>query len=340
MQAADLYDDVPRETRWRIWDFVPGVAVAGAATLAAAYLADHYGAPLTLMALLIGLALNFLGTDTRLSPGLRFSASTLLRWGIVLMGLRITLSQIAGLGPWALAAIVGIVAATIGTGVLISRRLGFGSAFGVLAGGSVAICGASAAMAFAGLLGERRLAPGQLALVLIGISTASALAMFVYPILAHQLGLSDQQAGFMLGASVHDVAQALGAGYAFSTPAGDTAAIAKLSRVALLAPALAVVALFFPADATRSDRPPVLPWFVIGFFAMAALNSTGIVPEMVTSGAQTAGTACLACAVAATGIRSPMSSLMKAGPRLLLVIAVASLAALLLATAGAWFLID
>jgi uncharacterized integral membrane protein (TIGR00698 family) len=339
MQAADLFNDVPPESRSRLLPFVPGLAVAAAATLAAAYLADHYGAPLTLMALLIGLALNFLGSDARLSLGLRFAASTLLRIGIVLMGLRVTVSQIVGLGPWALVAVAAIIAATIAAGVLASRRLGFGSSFGVLAGGAVAICGASAAMAFAGLLGDRRLKPGELALTLIGISAASALAMFLYPILAHLLGMTDRQAGFMLGAAIHDVAQALGGGYAFSAPAGDTAAITKLSRVALLAPALAIVALFLPADPARGERPPFLPWFVIGFFAMAALNSTGLVPAPVTDGAQAVGAGCLACAVAATGIRSPMAALLKAGPRPLLVILAASLTALLLAGTAAWLLV-
>ena len=335
MQAADLYDDVPAASRSRLRLHVPGLAVALAATLAAAYLADHYRAPLTLMALLIGLALNFLGSDPRLTTGLRFAASTLLRFGIVLMGLRITITQIIALGPLALVAVIVIVSATIGAGVLVSRRLGFGGAFGVLGGGAVAICGASAAMAFASLLGERRLREGQLALTLIGISTASALAMVVYPILAHLLGLDDRQAGFMLGAAIHDVAQSLGAGYSFSPAAGDVAAIVKLARVAMLAPALAIVALFFPAPAGHAHRPPLMPWFVVGFFVMAAVNSTGLIPDMVSTGGQALATGCLACAVAATGIRSPMAALMTAGPRPLIVIAAASLASLVLAAAAA-----
>ena len=105
----------------------------------------------------------------------------LLRWGIVLVGVRVTLAQIVGLGPVALLAVLVIVAATIGAGVLTARRLGFSPAFGVLAGGAVAICGASAAMAFASVLGERRISQAQLALVLVGISAMSSLAMFFYP---------------------------------------------------------------------------------------------------------------------------------------------------------------
>ena len=334
-QAADLYNDLeyaPRST-WR--EHVPGLAVALAATAAAAYLSDHYGAPLTLMALLVGLALNFLGSHERLLPGLAFASRTLLRVGIVLVGVRVTLAQIASLGPSALVATMAIIAATMGMGVLVARRMKLGGPFGVLAGGAVAICGASAAMAFASLLGERRVSNAQLTLTLVGISAASAFAMFFYPIIAHHTGLHDQQAGFMLGASIHDVAQALGAGYAFSAAAGQTATIVKLTRVALLAPALAVVAIFFPPDAEAGKRPPILPWFVIGFFVLAMVNSTGIIPKPVASSTEQLAGGCLACAVAATGIRSPMATLMKTGGKPLIVIGAASLTALLLAFAFA-----
>ena len=332
-QAADLYNDLEYAPPSTLRETAPGLAVALAATAAAAYLSDHYGAPLTLMALLVGLALNFLGSDERLVAGLAFASRTLLRVGIVLVGVRVTLSQIASLGPSALLATMAIIAATMGIAVLVARRLKLGGPFGVLAGGAVAICGASAAMAFASLLGERRVSAAQLTLTLVGISAASALAMFLYPIIAHHSGLSDSQAGYMLGASIHDVAQALGAGYAFSAAAGQTATIVKLTRVALLAPALAVVAIFFPpeADADAGKRPPILPWFVIGFFVLAMVNSTGAIPAPVASGAQQLAAACLACGVAATGIRSPMATLMKTGGKPLIVIAAASLTALLLA---------
>lgn len=339
MTAADLYGDLEPAPKVRWHDHIPGLAVTFAATLAAGYISDHYGAPLTLMALLIGLALNFLSADKRLAPGLAMASRTLLRWGIVLVGLRVTLMQIAHLGPLALLAVMVIVAATLSTGVFVSKRLGFSSAFGVLAGGAVAICGASAAMAFASLLGERRLNQAQLALTLVGISAMSAFAMFAYPIIAHHIGMTDRQAGFMLGASIHDVAQSLGAGYSFSQIAGQNAAIVKLTRVALLAPAMAVVALFFPREAGSKGKANPLPWFVIGFFVLAAVNSTGYIPNMVSDEAQRLATGCLACAVTATGIRSPMQTLLDSGAKPLLIIGAATLISLILSVAAALLLI-
>lgn len=339
--AADLYNDIEPDTGRRLgWrDHIPGLMVAALATMAASFVSDHYGAPLTLMALLIGLALNFLSADKRMAPGLGFASRTLLRWGIVLVGARITLEQILGLGWPSLLAVAVILLLTLLTGVVVAKAAGFDAAFGTLAGGAVAICGASAALALATTLGEKRASQAQLALVLVGISAASAAAMFFYPLIAHALRFSDNQAGFMLGASIHDVAQALGAGYSFSERAGQVAAIVKLTRVALLAPVLGLVALFFPGEGSGKAKAALVPWFVLGFFALAGVNSTGLIPAMIGKGAQTLATAFLACAVAATGIRAPMGSLLETGPRPLLVILASSLTALVLALAAAWLLL-
>lgn len=318
---------------------LPGLAVAALATLAAAYVSDHYGAPLTLMCLLFGLALNFLGSDPRLDLGLAFASRTLLRWGIVFVAARVTLAQVAELGPIALVAVMGTVAVTLTAGVLAARALGFTAAFGALCGGAVAICGASAAMAFASLLGERRVSQAQLTLVLVGVSAASAVTMTLYPALAHHLAFSDLQAGFMLGASIHDVAQALGAGYAYSNSAGETATIVKLARVALLAPAMLAVALFIPREPGARIAAFAMPWFVVGFFGLAGVNSLGWIPAHVADASAGASKALLACAVTATGVRSNLQTLTAEGLRPLLAVVAATVVALALATAAAAFLI-
>lgn len=338
MMVADLYGDVPPSTRPRWRDYLPGLTVVALGTLAAGFISDHYGAPLTLMALLLGLSLNFLSTDKRLQAGLGFASRSLLRWGIVLVGTRITVGQMAGLGTTALLGAIAIVALTIGVGIVAARRLGFDTAFGVLAGGSVAICGASAAMALSATLGERRISEAQLTLVLVGISAMSAAAMVAYPIIAHLLSLTDLQAGFLLGASIHDVAQSIGAGYAFSEMAGQIAAIVKLTRVALLAPVLAIIAAFLASGGGPARRIGI-PWFVVGFFLMAGVNSTGIIPPALSDASAKAAAAMLAAAVTATAIRSPLPQLLEAGPKPLLVLLAATLAALLAALSAALFLI-
>jgi uncharacterized integral membrane protein (TIGR00698 family) len=345
--AADLYGDLYGDASaspkrdWR--GYLPGLVVVVMGTLAAGFLSDHYGVPLTLMALLIGLALNFLSVDSRLTPGLAFASRSLLRWGIVLVGVRITFGQIVALGPVALLCVVGIVVLTMAAGVVAARRFGFDTAFGLLAGGSVAICGASAAMALATTLGDKRTTQAQLTLVLVGISAMSASAMMLYPLVAHALQMSDLKAGFLLGAAIHDVAQALGAGYSYSDGAGGIAAIVKLTRVALLAPVLAVVAVglarFDPKGGAGKAKGPGVPWFVVGFFVLAGVNSFGVIPPIVAGGAEKAAAAMLAAAVTATAIRSPLAQLLEAGPKPLLVILIATVAAFAFALGAAVFLI-
>ena len=340
--AADLYGDLldVAPTPYAGWStYWPGLAITGVAALAAAYLAEHYGAPIMLMGLLIGLAFNFANADVRLHPGLGFASKTLLRWGIVLVGLQVTFGQIWSLGLPAFGAILAMVALVTLTGTTASKWIGRGAAFGTLAGGAVAICGASAALALASVLGEKRASQAQLTLVLVAVSAASALAMSLYPALAHAMHLTDQQAGFLMGASIHDVAQALGAGYSYSPTAGATATVVKLTRVALLAPALAVVAFAYPAEEGAVRSKIGVPWFVLGFLGMCALHSLVQLPHVALDAAKPTATALLLLAVTATGIRSPMNLLLEQGWRASLPVVAATITSFVLALGAALVLV-
>jgi uncharacterized integral membrane protein (TIGR00698 family) len=336
VQVADLYADTCGPAPdWR--SRTRGLTVVALGTLAAGFFAQRYGTPLTLAALLVGLSLNFLSSDARLHPGLEFASRTLLRWGIVLAGLQVTYGQIAGLGPLSFLAIV----ATIGLGLLAAiaaaRLVGRPPAFGLLAGGAVSICGVSAALAIAATLGERRVRSDHLAVVLIGIAVLSPVAMVGYPVIAHGLGLSEAQTGFLLGASIHDVAQAIGAGYSHSEHAGQIATVVKLVRVGLLTPLLLGVALFLRVD-KHSPGPPI-PWFVIGFFILAGINSMGLVPSTATALASQAATALLALAVTAVAVAAPVNRLAEMGWQPVLVLVVSTLAVLVGALSAAYFLV-
>jgi uncharacterized integral membrane protein (TIGR00698 family) len=331
---GDLLDSAPQE-KWSWQLLVPGLVVTVIASLAAAWLSEHYGAPRMLMGLLVGLAFNFANADPRLHPGLGVASKTLLRWGIVLAGLQVTLWQIVDLGWESFVWIAAMIAIVTSVGAFTARAMGLSLAFGTLAGGSVAICGASAALALSSVLGEKRASQAQLTLVLVTISAASALAMSLYPALAALIGLTDRQAGWLVGGSIHDVAQAMGAGYSYSEAAGQTATIVKLTRVALLAPALAVVSLLFPADAGQERAPIGLPWFVLGFLIFGAFHSFFAVPVVVTLWARWATEALLLLAVTATGIRSPMHLLLGQGWRPMAPIITATLAAFCLSLLAA-----
>ena len=296
----------------------PGLAACAAGSAAAAWLSDHYGFPIILLGLLVGLSLNFISTNEATHRGLDFASRSFLRIGIVVLGFQVTFLQIAVLGPVPFGALIVIMALTMAAAFLSARMAGQSPYAGLLAGGATAICGASAALALYGVIGRQRLSQAQFALTLVGISLASALAMTIYPLLAARFGLSDAQAGFLIGASIHDVAQAIGGGYAFSDPAGASATIVKLARVALLAPVVALVGVLLkPEDGgdTRIWRRLALPWFIVAFFAVVTLNSIAPIPDMVRGGALTASKALLLFAVTATAMRTRMDLLLDMGWR-------------------------
>ncbi len=338
---ADLYGDTllddsarPATARARITDYFPGLAAVGIAAAAATWFSEHYGMPVILAGLLLGLAINFVSSQPKVHAGLDLCGTTGLRLGIVLLGSQVTVMQIGGLGGIAFAGLVMIMALTVGAGLLGARLGGQSNLTGWLAGGATAICGASAALAIYALIGRKRLDQSQFTLTLVGIAMASAIAMSFYPLIAAWLDFSDRQAGFLIGAATHDVAQAIGGGYSYSQGAGETATIVKLSRVALLAPAVALIGLAVGA----SDGKPKgmlarmrLPWFIMAFFALMAVNSLVVLPSWVATYGLIVSKALLLFAVTATAMRSRLDALLEQGWRALLPIVMASLTAFALA---------
>jgi uncharacterized integral membrane protein (TIGR00698 family) len=325
---------------------LPGLAICVIACLAAAFLSGQYGAPIILMGLLIGLALNFVATDPRTHPGLDFAARTCLRIGIVLLGTQVTLMQIGALGPVPFAALLVVMACAVGAALLAARLAGLSNAAGALAGGSTAICGASAALALYGVIGRKRLNQAQFTLTLVGISLASALAMSLYPPLASLLELNDRQAGFLIGASIHDVAQAIGGGFAVSNTAGEYAAIVKLTRVALLAPLVLLASILMGAEGGEAGQQRrsivsrlAVPWFILGFLGVVCIVSVVALPAPATAAALTASKALLLLAVTATAMRTRVDLIMRMGWRAALPVAAATIASLLSALAFALVLI-
>ncbi|UXJ55323.1 YeiH family protein [Pseudomonas citronellolis] len=314
---------------------LPGLLVSAMVAAAATFLSEHYGAPVMLFALLLGLALNFLSADGTCKAGIEFTAREVLRLGVALLGIRITLGQIAALGWQPVAMVVVLVAVTILVSIAAARAMGFNSLFGLLSGGATAICGASAALALAAALPAHEKKEKATLFTVLGVSALSTLAMILYPMIAHALGLGPQQAGMFLGGTIHDVAQVVGAGYSMSHETGDVATVVKLMRVAMLLPVILCAAMITRARgvAPGSKRPPLLPWFAVGFVALAALNSTGLVPAALQQVGGKLSQWCLVIAIAALGMKTQLRELATVGlrPILLMVGETVFLAALVLA---------
>ncbi|MDO9524676.1 MAG: putative sulfate exporter family transporter [Gemmobacter sp.] len=295
---------------WR--KILPGLMVAAIVATSAQFLSEHYGAPAMLMAILLGIALNFLSEEARTAPGIEVAARGVLRLGVAILGLRISAAMFLDLGPALLALVAAGVVLTIAVGIAAAPLFGQDRRFGFLTGGAVAICGASAALALAALLPKGEKAERDLVFAVVGVTVLSTFAMIFYPMLAATIGLDQRLTGVFLGATIHDVAQVVGAGFSVSVETGEVATLVKLIRVAMLAPVVLVAAVVL-RGATGPDRPPVLPGFVIGFLVLATLNSVLALPVWLTESAAAVSRAALLMAIAAVGMKTSLPRLMRVG---------------------------
>jgi uncharacterized integral membrane protein (TIGR00698 family) len=277
-----------------------------------------------LFALLLGMAMNFLSEVDRCKEGISFASRTVLRLGVALLGFRITLGEIANLGWQPVALVIAVVTLTILVSTWAAKAMGFRTEFGILSGGATAICGASAAMALSAALPPHERKERATGFTIIGVSTLSTIAMIIYPAISNLFGFDDHHAGVFIGATVHDVAQVVGAGYAISPEAGDTATVVKLMRVAMLLPVIVAVGLWARrlGGHGEGERPPLLPWFVTAFAVLVIVNSLVPIPDFVRSAGNEASRWCLVAAIAALGIKTHFSEIVEVGwkPVLLMIL--------------------
>ncbi|WP_274423692.1 YeiH family protein [Chelativorans sp. YIM 93263] len=295
----------------RLKGLAPGVMLALLIALAATFLSEHYGAPVMLFALLLGMALHFLSEEPRSAAGIEFSSKSLLRLGVGLLGARITFEDIGALGFGPVLLVLVCVTATIGFGLLMARLFRRHWTFGMLTGGAVAICGASAALAISAVLPDRPEREKDTLFTVIAVTGLSTIAMIVYPILFSALGFDDREIGVMIGATIHDVAQVVGAGYAVSEQAGDTATFVKLLRVALLP--VVVIAIMLFVRRGEGSQGVSLPGFVLLFAALVVLNSIGFIPVRVADFLSELSRWLLVTAIAALGMKTALKEMFALG---------------------------
>lgn len=309
-----------RQLSTQMQRWAPGVLLAIVIALAAGFIVTRYGGPLLLLALLLGMAFNFLSVDERLAPGLELCSRSVLRVGIALLGARITMSQITELGARVLIIVVIAIAATMLFSRVAAKRLGLSGAFAALSGTAVSICGVSAALTAASVLPQHQRSADHTVIVCIGVTALSTLAMLLYPLLASLTGFSASDGGVFLGATIHDVAQVVGAGYTMSVEHGDVATVTKLLRVLLLAPLVLTLSILMRnayGSRVRGEtwRGLIPPAFLLAFIGMVALNSWRPFPPAFVSWATGASQACLILAIAALGLRTSLASLREVGWR-------------------------
>jgi len=294
---------------------MPGLLLSATIALAVRFVSDQLGGPAMLYALLFGMAFNFLTEDERFAAGIYFASRNILRFGVALLGLRITTGDVMELGWPVVALVVASVIATILIGGLIGRAFGLKGDQSVLSAGAVAICGASAALAIASVLPSHKDHERNTILTVAGVTALSTVAMVVYPVFVTYLQYDNATAGIFLGATIHDVAQVVGAGYIISDQTGEISTLVKLIRVACLVPVVIVISLITHRSRSESpDKRPLLPWFLVAFVVLVIVNSLGWVPPDAHSVLTPVSSWCLLTAVAALGVKTSLKALADVGP--------------------------
>ena len=256
----------------------------------------------------------------KLHPGLLFSQQKLLRFGIVLYGLRLTLHDVFRLGPRAFALDVTVIGCVLVAGFWIGMRVfGLDPDTALLVSAGSGICGAAAVLATDRVIeSESHKASIAVATVVV-FGTA---AMFIYPLLYPLTGFTERQFGIYTGATVHEVAQVVAAGRAVSQATSDTAVVTKMLRVLLLAPVLLLIGRMRRSQKSESSGKISFPWFVLWFGAVIALQSLYPPPAVVRSTLIEFDTILLAAAMFALGVGTRWNQLSRAGTRPLLLAAV------------------
>ena len=296
------------------------------------------------LAILVGTAVRTAWRPgSRWTRGIAFSAKTLLEIAVLLLGTSISATMIAAAGPLLIVGIAGIVIVTILASYFIGRALRLPHRMALLVACGNSICGNSAIAAVAPIIG----ADGEdVAASIAFTAVLGVLVVLGLPLLPVVLHLTELQYGVLAGLTVYAVPQVLAAAAPMGAVAVQMGTLVKLVRVLMLGPVVLCLSLLTrrmrdetdePAPhLTAGDRPKsgklplhkMLPWFIVGFLAMAGLRSAGLIPEVLLKPAAVTASTLTIISMAALGLGTDLKTVAGAGPRVIAAVT-ASLALLL-----------
>lgn len=294
-----------------------GVALIAAAAWSLGGLISLIGAPV--LALAAGVAIrNTAGMPPLLAPGVEYTLNRLLRLAIILFGATLALGEVVRVGAGSLAVIVATIVLALGLTALVGRWLRAPSRLVTLIGVGTAICGATAIVTVGPILEAE---DQEIAFAVATIFLFNMLAVVVYPLLGHALGLTDRIFGVWAGAAIHDTSSVLAASYAYSDAAGQVATVVKLSRTLMLVPLALVVGIVHSAARSRAgagggvrvDLVRIFPWFVLWFVAAAGINTLGLLPEPLVRASGLAGKFLIVMVMAAVGFGADLRGMRRIG---------------------------
>lgn len=269
----------------------------------------------------LGIAIaNLAAIHGMFGPGIRFAVHRLLRLGIVLLGARLSLEVVLELGASAILLVLACVIFGFACTALLARAVGIPARLAILIAVGTAICGNSAIVATAPIIGAE---DREVSFAIATITVFGVAAVLLYPAIGSALGMENGLFGHWAGLAINDTSQVTAAGFAYSTAAGETATVVKLTRNLMIGPALIMVGVLYASgtaatDSPRSARDPrsllrYVPLFVLGFVGMAALNSLGVIPQGFGTGFGEASRALILVALCGVGLGTDIRALGRIG---------------------------
>jgi uncharacterized integral membrane protein (TIGR00698 family) len=266
-----------------------------------------------ILAITIGVAVrNIAGLPAQATAGVKFSLRRILRLAIALLGLQLTAAQVIEVGATGIAIIALTLVSTFCFTVWFGRVIGVEPKLAELIAAGTSICGASAVIATNTVT---RAHDEDVAYAVACVTVFGSVAMFLYPLLPSLLHLTPHAYGLWTGASIHEIAQVVAAAYQDGQSAGEFGTIAKLSRVMMLAPVVLALGLLASRRAPQEagQAKPPIPWFVLGFLALVAVNSVVAIPPEAKAALVIATTFLLSMALAAMGLETDIAKLCAKG---------------------------
>lgn len=331
--------------------FLPGILISLVVAAVAKWLEGLLPIHLigaSVIALFLGMLIHsFYQPGKTLAKGIRFTSKKILKFAIILLGASLSIETIFTVGKLSIEVMLFTLLTCFGGGYFVGKMLGLNWKLSNLISAGTGICGGSAIAAIAPVIDaeDKDIAYAMSATFLFDMAM-----IILFPIMGHWLGLSDMAYGLWAGTSVNDTSSVVAAGYAFSEAAGDFATMVKLTRTLAIIPTVIVFA-FVNIHVKRRDAAPgaetvkgkigmskVFPWFILGFLALAGINSAGLIPAAVSEGAKELSKFLMVAALAAIGLNTSFKEMKKSGVNPMIHGFIISLAVVVVAIAVEYFM--
>ncbi len=273
----------------------------------------------SVIALLIGMIVNSIWSTKPILKGLKFTSKKVLKFAIILLGASMSVGVILNVGKLSLMVMCFTLLTCFGGGYFIGKALGLNWKLSNLISAGTGICGGSAIAAIAPVIDAE---DSDIAYAMSATFLFDMAMILVFPIMGHAMGLTDMAYGLWTGTAVNDTSSVVAAGYAFSEGAGDFATMVKLTRTLSIIPTVLVFTFInlrikkrnnISADKNNVNIGGLFPWFIVGFLVLAAINSLGFIPSVVSTIAKNTSKFLMVTALAAIGLGTSFKDFKKLG---------------------------